>query len=423
MGERSGFPRRILSPSVARMETTQHDSGYSWARLAISLGLSVVGSIGMWAVIVVLPAMQADFGTSRAGATLPYICCMLGFAFGNFILGRAVDRWGITPVLAGAAVAQALGFALAAITPSLLIVSVLHLLLGLGAAASFAPLIADVSQWFLRRRGIAVAIAASGNYLAGTVWPAPIAWVMTERGWQGAYLALALAILLIVVPGALLLRRQIDAASTARATSAAADKAATLGIQPRTLQILLAIAGVGCCTAMSMPQVHIVALCIDRGFGPQAGAEMLSLMLAGGVVSRLFFGAVSDRLGGLMVLAIGGTLQMLALSLFLIQGELASLYLISLIFGLSQGGIVPAYAIIVREYMPPSEAGRRVGIVMGATILGMAFGGWITGWLYDQTGDYAAAIWNGIGWNILNVTIALGLLARIRPARPAAAPL
>ncbi|MEM9426134.1 MAG: MFS transporter [Pseudomonadota bacterium] len=403
------------------MTATQHDSRYSWARLGISLAISVVGSIGMWAVIVVLPAMQADFGISRAAATIPYTFCMAGFALGNFLLGRAVDRWGITPVLIASAIAQALGFALAAITPSLAVVSLLHLLLGLGAAASFAPLIADVSQWFLRRRGIAVAIAASGNYLAGAIWPTPIAWVMTDNGWQGAYLSLAALILAVVLPGAFLLRRQIDAASTEHATSAAAHKAATLRIQPRTLQILLALAGIGCCTAMSMPQVHIVALCIDRGFGPQAGAEMLSLMLAGGVASRLFFGAMSDRLGGLAVLAIGGTLQMLALSLFLIQGDMASLYLISLIFGLSQGGIVPAYAIIVREYMPPREAGRRVGIVIGATILGMAFGGWVTGWLYDLTGDYDAAIWNGIAWNVLNVAIALGLLARVRPGRVAPA--
>lgn len=403
------------------MDATQHDSHYSWVRLGISLAISVVGSIGMWAVIVVLPAMQVDFGISRAAATIPYTFCMAGFAFGNFLLGRAVDRWGITPVLIASAIAQALGFALAAVTPSLAVVSLLHLLLGLGAAASFAPLIADVSQWFLRRRGIAVAIAASGNYLAGTIWPTPIAWVMTDSGWQGAYLSLAALILAVVLPGAFLLRRQIDAASTDHATSAAAHKAATLRIQPRTLQILLALAGIGCCTAMSMPQVHIVALCIDRGFGPQAGAEMLSLMLAGGVASRLFFGAMSDRLGGLAVLAIGGTLQMLALSLFLIHGDMASLYLISLIFGLSQGGIVPAYAIIVREYMPPREAGRRVGIVIGATILGMAFGGWVTGWLYDLTGDYDAAIWNGIAWNLLNVVIALGLLARVRPGRAAPA--
>jgi MFS family permease len=399
------------------METTQHDSRYSWGRLAISLGLSVVGSIGMWAVIVVLPAMQADFGIGRGAATIPYVFCMVGFAAGNFLLGRAVDRWGITPVLAASAIAQGAGFALAAITPSLAVVSALHLLLGLGAAASFAPLIADVSQWFLRRRGLAVAIAACGNYLAGTIWPTPIAWIMKENGWQGAYLALAVLILVVVIPGAFLLRRQIDEISTAHATTAAATKAASIRLSPRSLQILLAIAGIGCCTAMSMPQVHIVALCIDRGFGPQAGAEMLSLMLAGGVVSRLFFGAMSDRLGGLMILAIGGTLQMLALCLFLIQGDMASLYLISLIFGLSQGGIVPSYAIIVREYMPPREAGRRVGVVIGATIVGMAFGGWITGWLYDLTGDYSAAIWNGVAWNLLNVVIALGILARTRPAR------
>ena len=401
------------------MEDTQHDSRYSWIRLFISLAVSVVGSIGMWAVIVVLPAMESDFGVSRAVATLPYIFCMTGFALGNFLLGRAVDRWGITLVLIASAVAQAAGFALAAVTPSLVVVSALHLLLGLGAAASFAPLIADVSQWFLRRRGIAVAIAASGNYLAGTVWPTPIAWIMEGSGWQGAYLALGLLILAVVLPGALLLRRRIDAASTERATSAAAHKAATIRIQPRTLQILLALAGIGCCTAMSMPQVHIVALCIDRGFGPQAGAEMLSLMLAGGVISRLTFGALADRLGGLAVLAIGGTLQMLALSLFLIQGDMTSLYLISLVFGLSQGGIVPAYAIIVREYMPPREAGRRVGIVIGATIVGMAFGGWVTGWLYDLTGSYNAAIWNGLAWNLLNVAIALGLLARVAPTRMA----
>ncbi len=400
------------------METTQHDSRYSWARLAISLGLSVVGSIGMWAVIVVLPAMQADFGVSRAMATIPYTFNMAGFAIGNFYFGRAVDRWGITPVLAASAILQAVGFGVAALTPSFAVVSVLHLFLGLGAAASFAPLIADVSQWFLRRRGIAVAIAASGNYLAGTIWPTPIAWINELHGWQGSYLALAALTLAALLPGSLLLRRQIDATSAEHATIVAAGKAASIRLCPRALQFLLVIAGIGCCTAMSMPQVHIVALCIDRGFGQQAGAEMLSLMLAGGVASRLVFGAMADRLGGLLVLAIGGTLQMLALSLFLYQGGMASLYLISLIFGLSQGGIVPSYAIIVREYMPPREAGRRVGFVIGGTIVGMAFGGWITGWLYDLTGDYNAAIWNGIGFNLLNVAIALGILSRVVRGRP-----
>lgn len=402
------------------MPELQHDSRYSWARLAISLGLSVVGSIGMWAVIVVLPAMQADFGVSRAMATVPYTFNMAGFALGNFILGRAVDRWGITPVLAASACIQAIGFTVAAMTSSFAVVSVVHLLLGLGAAASFAPLIADASQWFLKRRGIAVSIVASGNYLTGTIWPTPMAWIMETHDWQGAYLTIAVLVLAVLLPGALLLRRQIDATSTEHATSVAANKAASIRLSPRALQILLVIAGIGCCTAMSMPQVHIVALCVDRGFGPRAGAEMLSLMLAGGVASRLVFGMLSDRLGGLLVLAISGTLQMLALALFLFQGDMTSLYLISLIFGLSQGGIVPSYAIIVREYMPPREAGQRVGFVIGGTIVGMAFGGWVSGWLYDLTGNYNAAIWNGIAFNLLNVAIALGILSRIAPLRPAA---
>ncbi len=395
------------------MSTPQHDSAYSWLRLAMSLGLSIVGSIGMWATVVVLPDMQAEFGASRATASLPYVLTMSGFAAGNFLMGRAVDRWGITPVLAVSSLFLFSGFALCALASSILPIAFLHLLLGVGAAASFAPLIADASQWFLRRRGIAVAVVASGNYLAGTVWPPFIAAIMIDHGWRGAYLALAGLAITVLLPGSLLLRRRIDASSTAYATANAAARAQSIALSPRALQALLALAGIGCCVAMSMPQVHIVALCIDRGFGPQAGAEMLSVMLAGGVVSRLGFGAFSDRFGGLMTLFVGGTLQMIALCLFLIQGGLASLYLIALVFGLSQGGIVPSYAITVREFMPPLEAGRRIGIVIGATITGMALGAWMSGWLYDQSGNYALAIWNGIAWNALNVGIALLLLSRV----------
>ncbi len=395
------------------MSTSQHDSAYSWLRLAMSLGLSIIGSIGMWATVVVLPDMQAEFGASRAAASVPYVLTMFGFAAGNFLMGRAVDRWGITPVLAVSALFLSFGFALCALASSIPQIAFLHLLLGVGAAASFAPLIADASQWFLRRRGVAVAVVASGNYLAGTVWPPLIAVIMIDHGWRGAYLALAGLVMTVLLPGSLLLRRRIDASSTAYATANAAARAESIALSPRALQALLALAGIGCCVAMSMPQVHIVALCIDRGFGPQAGAEMLSLMLAGGVVSRLGFGAFSDRFGGLMTLLVGGTLQMIALCLFLVQGGLASLYLIALVFGLSQGGIVPSYAITVREFMPPLEAGRRIGIVIGATITGMALGAWMSGWLYDQSGDYALAIWNGIAWNALNVGIALLLLSRV----------
>jgi MFS family permease len=163
---------------------------------------------------------------------------------------------------------------------------------------------------------------------------------------------------------------------------------------------------------MSMPQVHIVALCVDRGYGPAVGAEMLSIMLLGGVVSRLISGLVADQLGGVLTLLIGSALQMLALFLYLPAGGLVSLYMVSLVFGLAQGGIVPAYALIVREYMPAREAGARVGFVIMATILGMALGGWLSGWIHDVTGSYQLAFVNGIVWNAINLAIVLLILTR-----------
>lgn len=396
---------------------TAHDTSYSWMRLALSLALAIVGNIGMWAVVVVLPDMAVEFGLERADATFPYIFTMVGFAAGNLVLGRAVDRWGMAPVLAVAGAVSALGFALSALAQSILLLTIVHLALGLGAAASFGPLIADVSQWFRRFRGIAVAMAASGNYLSGVVWPPIIIELMDAHGWRGAYLGIALVIVVVVLPGAMALRREIDATSTARATADAAANAMSTGLSPKALQGLLALAGIGCCVAMSMPQVHIVALCVDRGFGAAAGAEMLSLMLAGGVVSRLLSGALADRIGGLKTLFVGSFLQMLALCLFVVEGGLTSLYVISLVFGLSQGGIVPSYAIIVREYMPPKEAGRRVGFVMAVTVLGMALGGWLSGLLYDLSGSYELAVWNGVAWNLLNLGIVMALLVRTGPRR------
>ena len=181
--------------------------------------------------------------------------------------------------------------------------------------------------------------------------------------------------------------------------------------------VLLVLAGVGCCVAMSTPQVHIVAYCGDLGYGAARGAEMLSIMLAFGIVSRLASGWICDRIGGLRTLLLGSALQGIALVLFLPFDGLASLYLISALFGLFQGGIVPSYAIIVREYFPPAEAGARVGTVLMATLFGMALGGWMSGKVFDLTGSYNAAFINGIGWNLLNLSIVLFLMARLRTER------
>ena len=384
---------------------SQLDTRYSWLRLFISLLIAVIGNVGMWAIVVVMPDFQAEMGLDRANASLPYTFTMIGFAVGNYAIGRMVDRYGIVACLLGAAVLNSAAFYAATLTSSLWIICFIQLLLGFASAAAFGPLIADVSKWFLKRRGIAVAIAASGNYLSGAIWPLLLTGVLQTSGWQGVYLWLAALTITIMVPFSLLLSQKVNDQSIQLADAQSSNRLGALPFSARTLTWLLGLAGVGCCVAMSMPQVHIVAYCVDLGYGPTAGAEMLSLMLMGGVFSRLISGVLADRSGGVRTLLIGASLQCVGLALYLPSDGLASLYLVSLVFGLSQGGIVPSYAIIVREYLPARMAGERVGFVMMATIIGMALGGWMSGWIYDASGSYALAFWNGIAWNFLNIAI------------------
>ncbi|RBW61751.1 CynX/NimT family MFS transporter [Ruegeria sp. A3M17] len=394
-----------------------HDSRYSWLRLAITLIIATVANVGMWAVIVVMPAIETQFDAGRAEAAMPYTLAMIGFALGNFWMGQLVDRLGVTKALIGAAILSATSYLLATLAPNIVMLSVAHLLLGLGASIGFGPLIADISHWFMKRRGIAVGLVASGNYLSGAIWPTLLSGILARDGWQQVYLTLAVITLLVVIPLSLLLRRQVPAEAHSTAASAAQIKARSVGISPRALQYILGLAGISCCVAMSMPQVHIVSYCVGLGYGPTVGAEMLSLMLFGGVISRVISGMVADQLGGVLTVLIGSVLQCLALFLFLPYDGMVSLYLISLLFGLSQGGIVPGYALVVREYMPPQEAGARVGFVMMMTIMGMALGGWMSGWIYDVTGNYQLAFVNGILWNGVNIGILLFLLSRSRPHR------
>ncbi|MGZ8156587.1 MAG: MFS transporter [Burkholderiales bacterium] len=372
-----------------------------------------IGACGMYIVPVVLPAVQAEFGVQRAEAAMPYSLLMVSFGLGGLMMGRLADRYGVMiPLLIGGA-GLGLGFALAAVTGSLTAFMLAHgLLIGLvGSAATFAPLIADTSLWWVRRRGIAVAICASGNYLGGTIWPPVIQHFVEQVGWRQTYFGLGLFCFVTVTALALLMRRRPPVALPPTGT-AAAPVASPFGMTPSQAQTLLCIAGVACCVAMSMPQVHIVAYCADLGYGAARGAQMLSLMMAFGIASRLISGVICDRIGGLRTLLLGSALQGVALFLFLPFESLASLYVIAALFGLFQGGIVPSYAIIIREHFPASEAGARVGLVIMCTLVGMALGGWMSGKVFDVTGSYGAAFVNGIAWNALNLSIAFFLLYR-----------
>ena len=397
------------------MTASPIESRYAWVRLAASVALSTVGGVGMWSVVVALPAIQADFGIARAEAALPYTLAMLGFGGGGVLMGRLADRFGIAvPALLGT-VMMAAGYVSAGLSASLWQVALAHgLLIGFGCSATFGPLMADISHWFARRRGIAVAVAASGNYISGTIWPTLVQHFIATQGWRATHIGIGVVCLLLMLPLLLVLRRPLEAQAHAAAGVAAAKRQAEAPFSPRTLQILLCVAGVACCVAMAMPQVHIVAYCGDLGYGVARGAEMLSLMLGCGIVSRIGSGFIADRIGGVRTLLLGSLLQGAALVLYLLFDGLFSLYVISALFGLFQGGIVPSYAIIVREYFSPREAGTRVGLVLMATLIGMALGGWMSGKIFDLAGSYQAAFLNGLAWNLLNVSIMTWLLLRTR---------
>jgi MFS family permease len=397
---------------------SEPESTYAWVRVFAALAIMTIGGAGMYSMGVALPLVQADFSATRGDASLPYTLTMIGFGIGGILMGRLADRFGIVvPVMIGA-LGLGAGFVLAGTAPNLVQFSFAHgVLIGLlGCSATFAPLVADTSLWFNRRRGIAVAICASGNYLAGTVWPPILQYAFDTVGWRATYVGLGCFCTATMLLLALVLRRRPPALESSAVRSFSQSER-PLGLSPNALMALLMIAGVACCVAMSMPQVHIVAYCGDLGYGAARGAEMLSLMFGFGVLSRLAFGFVTDRLGGLRTLLLASVLQAIAIALFIPFDSLVSLYIVSALFGVFQGGLVPQYAIVVREYFAPREAGVRVGIVLMSTLLGMALGGWISGAIFDVTGSYQAAFVNGLAWNIVNIAVIAWLLLRALPAR------
>lgn len=406
------------------------DSRYAVWRLAAALAASTLGNAAMYVLAVAIPEVQKDFGGGRGEASLAYTAMMIGLAMGGYLCGRWADRYGIARVVTLAGVGTFAGFVVSAVSPNLVTFALAHcLLLGFfGIGGSFVPLIADTSLWWNRRRGVAVAVAASGNFLAGTVWPPIVQWGIDHFGWRPTFVALGVICGLGMVILAVRLRQRppLVEAEPAVNREALASGLPTarlaFGLPLGSAQTLLFLAAVGCCVAMAMPQVHIVAYCTDLGFSAARGAEMLSLMLGLGIVSRLVSGWISDHIGGLRTLLLGSTLQAVALALFLPFDSLTSLYVSSALFGLFQGGIVSSYAIIVREHFPPQEAGARTGAVLVGGQVGMALGGWMSGKVFDLTGSYHAAFINGIGWNLLNLVIVVFLLLRLKKGWQRAAP-
>jgi MFS family permease len=389
------------------------DSGQAWVRLGLVLLIASIGAVGMWSVVVALPVVQTEFSATRGAVSLAFTMTMMGFGLGGVVTGRITDRVGIVAAIGLSIVFLGLSYIAASLSATLWQFILISFLMGLGTSTTFAPLMAEVSHWFERYRGLAVTIVASGSYVAGTLWPPLVNWGIAAVGWRATHIAIGIFCATAMALPLLLLRAQIGEEKM-RDHANAPPPRIDFNLSTNALTALLSIASVACCVAMAMPQVHIVAYCGDLGYGVARGAEMLSLMMGFGIVSRIGSGFLADRIGGVRTLLVGSIAQGITLLFYLFLDSLTSLYLISAMFGLVQGGIVPSYALIVREAMPAAEAAMRVGIIIFASVLGMSFGGWVSGVIFDATGSYATAFANGLAWNALNMAIAVTLLVRAR---------
>ena len=388
------------------------DSRQAWLRLFLVFTMSVLGTAGMWSVVIIMPSIQNEFQLDRAASTYPYVTTMFGYGFGNVIIGRMLDKIGIKKPIIFALSLLIISYLLSTLANNILWLSIIQFFLGFSAAAFFGPMMADISKYFNKRKGLAVSLVASGQHLCGAIWPFIIKDFLIEGDWRNAHLFIAL-ICSIFIP--ILFYFIGNKSPNSKNNTLVLEEIKNtnsnlkLPISNQRVQTLLMIAGVFCCVAMAMPQVHIVPLCIDSGFGLGVGTEILSFMLFAAVTSRVLFGLLSDKIGPIQTLILGSALQAISLSMFLPFDSQLSLYIVAIFFGLSQGGIVPIYAVIISKFLPANEVAERVGLLIFATIIGMSLGGWLSGEIYDYTSSYSLAFLNGIFWNIINLIIMIYL--------------
>lgn len=390
----------------------EQDSQQAWFRLAIIFTMSVIGTAGMWSVVIILPNIQSEFALDRAASTYPYVATMFGYGIGNVIIGRMLDRIGIKKPIIFALSLLVASYILSIFVRDVFFLSVIQFFLGFSAAAFFGPMMADISNYFYRRKGLAVSLVASGQHLCGAIWPFLIKDFLLDGDWRNAHLFIAIVCSILIPILFYLLgnkKPKVDLNQNLSSRKEDINSKVKLSISNKRVQVLLMFAGVFCCVAMSMPQVHIVPLCIDNGYGLAVGTEILSFMLFAAVASRVIFGFLSDKIGPIQTLLLGSSLQAISLTMFLPFNSQLSLYIVAIFFGLSQGGIVPIYAVIISKFLPSNEVAERVGLLIFATIVGMSLGGWLSGEIYDLTKSYKLAFINGIFWNIINLCIMIYL--------------
>jgi MFS family permease len=384
----------------------------SWVAACITLALLSVSYGSPLLIVVGLKPITEDLGTTRQVVALAGSLTWLGTGAGGILMGWIAERFGIRRTAAFGAVMIALGLVVSASGNIWAILLGHALLVGLlGNGALFPPLLVYVSRWFDRRRGTALALISAGQYIAGMIWPTLFEHAMSVYGWRATMFGFAVILVIAVPIFALFLQRAPEAPGNMGFTDAA-GRPRVLGMRPNLVLAIIAIAGFSCCIPMAIPQGHLVAFCSDIGIPAAQGAVMLSVLQAAGFVSRVFWGWLTDRIGGLLTVLAGSACQALAIAAFMTTQDEAGLFAISAAYGLGFAGIIPAYVVAIRELFPAREASWRVPTVLFVSMGGMAFGSWFAGALFDHFGFYLPAFATGIVFNLINLALVGFLVLR-----------
>jgi MFS family permease len=411
----SGFPSSVEAASI--------ESRASWVAALAALAIMCVSYGAPLVAVIALKPIAADLGSARSVPALAYSLAWLGTAVGGLAMGRIAERIGVRWTASFGAAMIALGLVVSTGGAPWQLYLGYGVLIGLlGNAGINAPLYIYVSHWFDRRRGTALALISSGQYVAGAIWPPLFERGIALFGWQWTMTRFGAFVAVAVLPLALLLRRP-PASPTASFAAVGRSSTAVLGWRPGVVLGLLAAAGFSCCVPMAMPQGHLVALCTDLGIPAAHGAAMLSLLLVSAFIIRQCWGWVADRVGGLRTVLAGSACQAAALTALALTQDETGLFIVSAVFGFGFSGIIPAYVLAIRELFPAAEAAWRVPVLLLFSGSGMAAGGWLAGVIYDYFGFYGPALATGIGFNLLNLALVGTLVARqrLQPYRAAIA--
>jgi MFS family permease len=390
---------------------------YGWVIVACGIVMTCIGIGSMLSLGVFLQPMSEAMGWSRTGISLAALLNFLCMGVGSFFWGALSDRFGTRAVVLAGGILLGGGLVGASQAATLGQFQLLFgVVVGVAAGSFYAPMTATTTRWFVEHRSLAVALVSAGLGL-GSMTVAPlVGWIISHYDWRVAMLVIGDLAWLLLIPAALLVRNPPAAApAPPLAPGALAPREFTVAEALRTPQFAaIALTHFACCAAHSGPIFHMVTNVIDHGISAMAATTVLSAAGLASLSGRVICGLLADRLGAKRVLIVGLAIQAAAVGLYLVTRELAGFYALALMFGLAYGGVMPLYAIVVREYFGARIMGATFGAVAFASTLGMALGPWLGGVLYDSFGSYAWLFVGSFGIGLGAVAIAFAF----RPPAP-----